>query len=58
MVFSFLFKFKYVFYPKRFWRASLRPYDNGKVKRVTIPSGPNTFEGILSKLSDSERESD
>lgn len=44
-------------YPKRFCRASLRPYDNGRVKRVTIPSGPKTFDGILSNESESERES-
>lgn len=28
------------------------------MKRVTIPSGPNTDDGMLSNESDSERESD
>lgn len=56
--FSFFFGLYKKVYPKRFCRASLRPYDNGSVKRVTIPSGPKTFDGILSNESESERESD
>ena len=47
-----------VFYPARFCLASLRPYDSGNVNLVTIPSGPNTFDGMLSNESDNERESD
>lgn len=45
-------------YPCLLCLASLRPQDRGKVKRVTIPSGPNTDDGMLSNESDSERESD
>lgn len=45
-------------YPTRFCLASFRPYESGNVNRVTSPSGPNTFDGILSNESDNERESD
>lgn len=45
-------------YPTLFCLASLRPYESGNVNLVTMPSGPNTFNGILSNDSDSERESD
>lgn len=47
----------YLIYPTRFCLASLRPYDNGSVNLVTIPSGPKTF-GILSNESDRERDSE
>lgn len=56
--FVFFFIKHYCIYPTRFCRASLRPYESGKVNLVTIPSGPNTFDGILSNESDNERESE
>ena len=61
-IICFFFRFCSLFvshYPTRFGRVSFRPYDSGKeVNLVTIPSGPNTFDGILSKESDNERESE
>ncbi len=51
---KFTLKIFYLFYPCRIF---FRPCDNGKVNLVTRPSGPNT-DGILSKESDKERESD
>ena len=35
-------------------RGFFRPCDNGKVNLVTIPSGPKTDDGILSKESDKD----
>lgn len=45
-------------YPNRFCLASFLPYESGNVNLVTSPSGPKTLDGMLSKESDSERESD